>query len=237
MRSAVFFCAALALAMLCPSQATSAPGEDKSMAAMPDGLHGYSTCENDGLWTGRMLWAFVADCRQRHTSTSADAPLPAEVWPGETLEELCGSNYTDYDTATEFYGPLQYLEIPDVIVAYYRFGNASSELVPVVMVMGFSGTMKGWPISVLADLAEDREVIIFDNRGQGFSTVRRLGGVGGLCSVPVSSLPQGRHDVSEADWLYFRPAQSWTIPNYDAGHQPRRAPEHPLNGQRHQELC
>ncbi|KAL6785898.1 hypothetical protein ACKKBG_A00610 [Auxenochlorella protothecoides x Auxenochlorella symbiontica] len=117
MRSALLLSAVLALALINPSQATSAP----------------------------------------------------EVWPGETMADLCGSNYTDYEFASDFYGPLQFLEIPDVVVAYYRFGNASTDLPPVVLIMGFSGTMKNWPITMLVDLAEDREVILFDNRGQGFS--------------------------------------------------------------------
>lgn len=91
--------------------------------------------------------------------------------PWETLEELCGTNYSSYEPALEFYGPMQFLEIPDVVIAYYRLGNASSELPPVVLVAGFSNTMKDWPITILSDLAEDREVIIFDNRGQGSSRV------------------------------------------------------------------
>ncbi|KAL6785901.1 hypothetical protein ACKKBG_A00620 [Auxenochlorella protothecoides x Auxenochlorella symbiontica] len=96
--------------------------------------------------------------------TSAQDALP---W--ETLEELCGTNYSSYEPALELYGPMQFLEIPDVVIAYYRLGNASSELPPVVLVVGFSNTMKDWPLTILSDLAEDREVIIFDNRGQGSS--------------------------------------------------------------------
>ena len=51
-------------------------------------------------------------------------------------------------------------------IAYRSFGDGP----PLVMIMGFSGTMDLWSPVVLQALAGKRRVIIFDNRGMGLST-------------------------------------------------------------------
>lgn len=52
-----------------------------------------------------------------------------------------------------------------------RFGNASSPRPPLVMIPGVGATLTGWGVTLLRELAQEQEVIVLDNRGQGFSKV------------------------------------------------------------------
>jgi pimeloyl-ACP methyl ester carboxylesterase len=51
-------------------------------------------------------------------------------------------------------------------IAYYTRGKGE----PLVLVMGFRGTMAIWDPALINALAENYEVILFDNRGAGLST-------------------------------------------------------------------
>jgi pimeloyl-ACP methyl ester carboxylesterase len=51
----------------------------------------------------------------------------------------------------------------DIDIAFKTFGKGN----PLVLIMGYSGTMVFWDPVVLGDLASHYEVIIFDNRGMG----------------------------------------------------------------------
>ena len=62
-----------------------------------------------------------------------------------------------------------------------RFGNDSSERPPLVLIVGFGSTTTTWPLALLEPLAEQQEVVIFDNRGQGQTVVCRSGRVGSAC--------------------------------------------------------
>ena len=105
-------------------------------------------------------------------------PLPAAA--NETVAEFCG-----YPADTpgpqwpaeplDFVGELQYANITEASVGYYRFGNTSGLRPPLVMVVGFAQTMGDWNASLMEELARDQEVIVFDNRGMGESKVLRLG--------------------------------------------------------------
>ncbi|MFA4915503.1 MAG: alpha/beta hydrolase [Syntrophales bacterium] len=53
----------------------------------------------------------------------------------------------------------------DINIAYKTFGKGY----PIVLIMGFSGTMDLWSPVVLGELASHYRVIIFDNRGMGYS--------------------------------------------------------------------
>ncbi|WP_250517132.1 alpha/beta hydrolase [Caballeronia sp. INDeC2] len=59
--------------------------------------------------------------------------------------------------------PTQYLEANGIRFAYRRFGNPQG--VPLVMNIHFTGTMDHWDPAVTDGLAQDREVILFNNAG------------------------------------------------------------------------
>jgi pimeloyl-ACP methyl ester carboxylesterase len=54
----------------------------------------------------------------------------------------------------------------DIRIAYKTMGQGE----PLVLIMGYSGTMDLWSPEVLRELAARRQVIVFDNRGMGKTT-------------------------------------------------------------------
>lgn len=68
---------------------------------------------------------------------------------------------TNYNTLTV---PTQYAEVNGIKFAYRRFGKTGSSL-PLVFFQYFTGTMDNWDPAVLDPLSEERELIIFDNKG------------------------------------------------------------------------
>lgn len=84
--------------------------------------------------------------------------------------DRCNMSFPEFDpSVNDFLGEMETASIPNAEIAYYRFGNASSGLPGVMLVPGLGATMSSWPLEFLKYLAEDHEVIIFDNRGQGYS--------------------------------------------------------------------
>ncbi len=59
--------------------------------------------------------------------------------------------------------PTQYVEANGIRFAYRRFGNPQG--VPLVMNIHFTGTMDHWDPAVTDGLAQQREVILFNNAG------------------------------------------------------------------------
>jgi len=59
--------------------------------------------------------------------------------------------------------PTQFVNVNGINFAYRRFGNKTG--FPLVHLQHFTGTMENWDPKVLDNLAKDREVIIFDNKG------------------------------------------------------------------------
>lgn len=57
-------------------------------------------------------------------------------------------------------------KIDDVELAYYTKGSGE----PLVLVMGFRGTMSLWDPAFINELAKHYQLIVFDNRGVGLST-------------------------------------------------------------------
>ena len=103
-------------------------------------------------------------------------PCPRWAPPdGAELEELaalCNTTVPEYDPSeTEFMGDAMYVSIPNAEIGYYRFGNSSSTRPAIILVAGFGSTQRSWPLRFLETLALEHEVITFDNRGQGISTV------------------------------------------------------------------
>ena len=64
--------------------------------------------------------------------------------------------------------PTQFVEANGIRFAYRRFGKAGG--VPIVMNIHFRGTMDHWDPAVTDGLAQQREVILFDNAGIGASS-------------------------------------------------------------------
>jgi pimeloyl-ACP methyl ester carboxylesterase len=62
------------------------------------------------------------------------------------------------------------LEVGDVAFAYRRFGNERTDALPLVMLQHFRGNLDNWDPALVDRLAQDREVILLDNRGVGGST-------------------------------------------------------------------
>ncbi len=58
-------------------------------------------------------------------------------------------------------------EVNGVELAYRTVGAGK----PLLLVMGYSGTMEMWAPELIQELAADRQVIMFDNRGMGESAV------------------------------------------------------------------
>ena len=64
--------------------------------------------------------------------------------------------------------PTQFVEANGIRFAYRRFGKTGG--VPIVMNIHFRGTMDHWDPAVTDGLAQQREVILFDNAGIGASS-------------------------------------------------------------------
>lgn len=71
-------------------------------------------------------------------------------------------------THTHQTAPTQYVEAKGIRFAYRRFGKTSG--VPLVFNQHFTGTMDHWDPAVTDGLAQDREVILFNNAGVSSST-------------------------------------------------------------------
>lgn len=67
------------------------------------------------------------------------------------------------DTYTHHTAPTQFVEAAGIRFAYRRFGK--KEGLPLLMNMHFTGTMDHWDPAVTDGLAQEREVILFNNVG------------------------------------------------------------------------
>ncbi|ERJ40078.1 alpha/beta hydrolase [Burkholderia cepacia] len=63
--------------------------------------------------------------------------------------------------------PTQYVDAAGVRYAFRRFGRSGR--VPLLCLQHFTGTLDNWDPAIVDALAEDREVILFDNAGVGAS--------------------------------------------------------------------
>jgi pimeloyl-ACP methyl ester carboxylesterase len=59
--------------------------------------------------------------------------------------------------------------VGDIEIAY-RIEGAEHGGIPLVLIMGYGGLMEMWPPAILDELARTRRVIVFDNRGMGYSS-------------------------------------------------------------------
>ena len=63
-------------------------------------------------------------------------------------------------------GATRMVSVGDIDMAYQIFGEGD----PLILIMGYSGTMDLWAPEMLKELASQYKVIIFDNRGMGKTT-------------------------------------------------------------------
>jgi pimeloyl-ACP methyl ester carboxylesterase len=68
--------------------------------------------------------------------------------------------------------PTRYLDVEGDRFAYRELGDADVAGVPLVLLHHFTATIDDWDPRVLDGIAEERRVIVFDNRGIGGSTGR-----------------------------------------------------------------
>jgi len=69
-------------------------------------------------------------------------------------------------TITSENSRIKYVRVDDIDIAYKTFGQGQ----PIVLIMGMWGTMDLWAPGMLEALASNYRVIVFDNRGMGFTT-------------------------------------------------------------------
>ena len=65
-----------------------------------------------------------------------------------------------------FKAEVKYAEVGDIKMAYYTRGQGE----PMIMIMGYTGTMGAWDPALLDVLDDNNTLIMFDNRGAGLST-------------------------------------------------------------------
>jgi pimeloyl-ACP methyl ester carboxylesterase len=64
--------------------------------------------------------------------------------------------------------PTQFIDAKNERYAYRRFGKVSEH--PLLLLQHFTGTLDNWDPAVTDQLSLDRELILFDNAGNGRST-------------------------------------------------------------------
>jgi pimeloyl-ACP methyl ester carboxylesterase len=62
--------------------------------------------------------------------------------------------------------PVRTATVNDIEIAYKEIGQGE----PLLFIIGYGSTMDMWPPGVLSNLSSNYRVIVFDNRGMGYST-------------------------------------------------------------------
>jgi len=93
-------------------------------------------------------------------------------------------------TITASNAPTLYVDVSGTRYAYRRFGNSTGGL-PLLCLQHFTGTLDNWDPAIVDVLAEDREIILFENAGVG-----RSGG-----EVPTSIAQMAGHVLRFIDAL------------------------------------
>jgi pimeloyl-ACP methyl ester carboxylesterase len=92
--------------------------------------------------------------------------------------------------------PTQFIEANGIRFAYRRFGKTGG--VPIVMNLHFRGTMDHWDPAVTDGLAQQREVILFDNAGIGASSGETPASIPGMATDAIAfikALGIGKADI------------------------------------------
>src|SRR3954452_4514581 len=75
-----------------------------------------------------------------------------------------------HTTRSQLTAANQSIQIDGDSLRYRRFGNEGTETPPVICLQHFRGNLDSWDPALVDRLAQDREVILLDNRGVGGST-------------------------------------------------------------------
>jgi len=62
--------------------------------------------------------------------------------------------------------PVEYIQVNGVTLGYREFGSGE----PILMIMGFGGTIDGWDETFIGILASEYHVYTYDHRGMGYSS-------------------------------------------------------------------
>ena len=123
------------------------------------------------ILAGAALALLGAGCASGGGTTGDSAsPSPA----GSGLPAAGGSSAANVVQAA----PVRHVKVGDLSVGYRVIGPlaaatagaspaAAGEDTPLLLIMGFSGTMDLWSPAFVSALAQDRQLIVFDNRGIG----------------------------------------------------------------------
>ena len=87
---------------------------------------------------------------------------PIILWCVSLFLTMSGCQFREMDVSKL---KLQKTRVDDVEIAYKIFGRGE----PLLLIMGFSGTMDMWPARFLAEVAAHYKVIVYDGRGIGES--------------------------------------------------------------------
>ena len=92
--------------------------------------------------------AMFTGCIEEETATPAVTPTP----PLETVSDKMQKP--------------KMVQVDDIEIVYNIFGDGK----PIILIMGYEGTMDIWPPKMIEELAAKHQVIVFDNRGMGETT-------------------------------------------------------------------
>ncbi|KAL6769372.1 hypothetical protein ACKKBG_A30740 [Auxenochlorella protothecoides x Auxenochlorella symbiontica] len=105
---------------------------------------------------------------------SAHAEIGGFKGPDPEVLDFCNATEDDQavrvEAESDFHGPLMIAEISNATIGYFRFGDQTTGRPPLLVFAPFGYTMGDMPRPAMRSLAAHQEVILFDHRGQGFST-------------------------------------------------------------------
>lgn len=113
-------------------------------------------------------------------------------------------------------GALQHVQVGDVTVGYREGGSGSGP--PLVLIMGFAGTMYEWDPALLERLADERRVIVFDNRGVATTS-------GPTAGLTIQTMADDTAGLIEALGLGQVDVLGWSMGGYVAQELTLRYPQ------------
>jgi len=97
---------------------------------------------------------------KEYLSVALALSIVTSLMLGTFTQNVSSSQQTPEEGATTM------IQVGDIHIAYKVFGEGD----PLLLIMGYSGTMDLWAPEVLKELASKYQLIIFDNRGMGKTT-------------------------------------------------------------------
>ncbi|MDX6515330.1 MAG: hypothetical protein QOH73_996 [Gaiellaceae bacterium] len=77
---------------------------------------------------------------------------------------------SSHATGSQLTAPNQSIQVHGDSLSYRRFGNEQTDAPPLICLQHFRGNLDSWDPALVDRLAQDREVILLDNRGVAGST-------------------------------------------------------------------